>query len=59
MHLEYTPEQRMFRDELRAYFADMMTDALTRELSGAWVRGQRPEFRRAMKQLDRMCKVAP
>ena len=26
MELEFTPEQRRFRDELRAYFAKMMTD---------------------------------
>ena len=33
MELDLTAEQRKFRDDLREYFAGMMTDALTRELS--------------------------
>ena len=36
MELDYTPEQRKFRDDLRAYFAEMMTDALAREVSGGF-----------------------
>jgi len=52
MELDFTTEQRKFRDELRAYFADMMTDALTRELSGA-LEGGGPEFRQAMKQMGK------
>ena len=47
MELDLTTEQRQFRDELRGYFADMMTDALTRELSGGW-EGGGPEFRRVL-----------
>ena len=54
MELDLTTEQRKFRDELRGYFADMMTDALTRELSSGGVgEGGGPEFRKAMKQMGR------
>jgi alkylation response protein AidB-like acyl-CoA dehydrogenase len=52
MHLDYTAEQRKFRDELRGYFADMMTGALAGELNGAW-EGGGPEFRKAMKQMGK------
>jgi alkylation response protein AidB-like acyl-CoA dehydrogenase len=52
MELDLTTEQRKFRDELRGYFADMMTDALTRELSSGG-EGGGPEFRKAMKQMGR------
>lgn len=52
MEIDFTPDQRKFRDELRGYFADMMDDALTRELSSGG-EGGGPEFRRAMKQLGR------
>jgi len=52
MELDLTTEQRKFRDELRECFAEMMTDALTRELS-AGGEGGGPEFRRAMKQMGR------
>ena len=50
MELDLTTEQRKFRDELRGYFANMMTDALTRELSSGG-EGGGPEFRKAMKQM--------
>jgi alkylation response protein AidB-like acyl-CoA dehydrogenase len=50
MELDFTTEQRKFRDELRAYFTDMMTDDLTAELSGGG-EGGGPEFRKAMKQM--------
>jgi 3-oxocholest-4-en-26-oyl-CoA dehydrogenase alpha subunit len=52
MDLEFTPEQRKFRDELRAYFARMMTDALTSELATT-LEGGGPEFRGAMRQMGR------
>ncbi len=52
MQIDYTPEQRQFRDELREYFSAMMTDALSAEISGAW-EGGGPEFRKAMKQMGR------
>jgi alkylation response protein AidB-like acyl-CoA dehydrogenase len=50
MELDLTTEQRKFRDELRGYFADMMTEGLTRELSSG-TEGGGPEFRKAMKQM--------
>ncbi len=52
MHLTYTPEQRQFRDQLRRYFAEMMTESLTAELSAGW-EGGGPEFRKAMKQMGK------
>jgi alkylation response protein AidB-like acyl-CoA dehydrogenase len=52
MELDLTAEQKKFRDELREYFAEMMTDALTSELSSGGVgEGGGPEFRKAMKQM--------
>jgi alkylation response protein AidB-like acyl-CoA dehydrogenase len=50
MELDFTPEQRTFRDELRTYLSGMMTDALTRELSQT-LEGGGPEFRAAMKRM--------
>jgi alkylation response protein AidB-like acyl-CoA dehydrogenase len=50
--LDLTAEQRRFRDELRAYLAELMTDALVRELA-AGHEGGGPEFRKAMKQMGR------
>jgi alkylation response protein AidB-like acyl-CoA dehydrogenase len=52
MELEYTPEQRRFREELRIYFARMMTDALRAELS-VQLEGGGPEFLKAMRQMGR------
>jgi alkylation response protein AidB-like acyl-CoA dehydrogenase len=52
MELEFTPEQRQFRDELRAYLARMMTPALVQETDGGF-EGGGPEFRKAMKQMGR------
>ena len=52
MKLDLTAEQRRFRDELRAYLAELMTDALVRELA-AGHEGGGPEFRKAMKQMGR------
>jgi alkylation response protein AidB-like acyl-CoA dehydrogenase len=50
MQLDFTPEQRKFRDYLRTYFADMMTDALVDELSTT-LEGGGPLFRKAMQQM--------
>ena len=50
MELDLTAEQRTFRDELRRYLAEMMTDALTSELTSGG-EGGGPEFRKAMKQM--------
>ena len=52
MELEFTTEQCRFRDELRAYLDNMMTEALRREVAGGF-EGGGPEFRRAMQQMGR------
>jgi hypothetical protein len=52
MEIALTPAQRRFRDELRAYLADLMTDALMQEVAGGF-EGGGPEFRKAMKRLGR------
>jgi acyl-CoA dehydrogenase len=54
MEIRLSDEQRAFRDELRAYFAEMMTDELRRELATPeWQEGGGPEFRKAMRQMGR------
>ena len=54
MEIQLSDEQRAFRDELRAYFATMMTDDLARELATPeWSEGGGPEFRKAMRQMGR------
>jgi alkylation response protein AidB-like acyl-CoA dehydrogenase len=53
MELDFTPEQRKFRDELRGYLAEMMTDALNDELASGVGEGGGPEFRKAMRQMGR------
>ncbi len=52
MEIDLTPEQRSFRDRLREYLAEMMTDPLREELGSGW-EGGGPEFRKAMKQMGR------
>jgi len=52
MELDFTPEERKFRDDLRAYLREMMTDALTHELTAnGRGEGGGPEFRKAMKRM--------
>jgi len=50
MELDLSPEQRLFRDELRSYLDALMTPALVAELDSD-TEGGGPEFRRAMKQM--------
>ena len=52
MELDFSVEQRSFRDDLRGYFAGMMSEALTSELSSGG-EGGGPEFRKAMKQMGK------
>ena len=52
MELDFSPEQKKFRDELRAYFGEMMTPELFAELRGDG-EGGGPLFRLAMKQMGR------
>jgi alkylation response protein AidB-like acyl-CoA dehydrogenase len=51
MQLEYTREQRALRDELRGYFARLMTPELYEEL--ACSEGGGPHYRRALQQMGR------
>jgi len=50
MELDLTPEQRLFRDELRGYLDELMTPALVEEL-GSGTEGGGPEFRHAMMKM--------
>jgi 3-oxocholest-4-en-26-oyl-CoA dehydrogenase alpha subunit len=52
MDLDFTPEQKKFRDELRGYFAKLMTESLVKELRSD-TEGGGPMFRAAMKQMGR------
>lgn len=52
MELDFTPEQKKFRDELRSYFDAMMSDELVAELRSD-SEGGGPLFRKAMKQMGR------
>jgi alkylation response protein AidB-like acyl-CoA dehydrogenase len=49
MHLDYTPEQRRLRDELRTYFDRLMTPELRAELS--WKEGGGPLYKQALRQM--------
>jgi 3-oxocholest-4-en-26-oyl-CoA dehydrogenase alpha subunit len=49
MYLDYTPAQRELREELRAYFARLMTPDLQAELS--WKEGGGPLYRQALRQM--------
>ena len=49
MYLDYTPEQKTLRKELRAYFERLMTPAVRAEL-GATGEGT-PSFRRLVRQM--------
>jgi alkylation response protein AidB-like acyl-CoA dehydrogenase len=54
VEIELTQEQRAFRDDLRAYFAEMMRGDLARELATPeWSEGGGPEFRKAMRKMAR------
>jgi alkylation response protein AidB-like acyl-CoA dehydrogenase len=53
MYINYTPEQAALRDELRAYFDDLMTPELKAELVGAGTEGGGPEYRCALGKLGR------
>lgn len=53
MEIELNAAQRKFQGELRSHFAEMMTEALTEELSESLEGGGGPEFRRAMHRMGR------
>ena len=52
MYIDLTPELRALRDELRTYFAKLMTPELVAELT-AGGEGGGPQFRKAMKKMGR------
>ena len=52
MYIDLTPELRALRDELRTYFAKLMTPELVAELQ-AGGEGGGPEYRRALKKMGR------
>jgi alkylation response protein AidB-like acyl-CoA dehydrogenase len=52
MYVDLTPEQAALRDQLRGYFANLMTDKLRDELrQSSGGEGGGPEYRRILKQL--------
>ncbi|HTO05709.1 MAG TPA: acyl-CoA dehydrogenase family protein [Myxococcota bacterium] len=52
MYIDLTPELRALRDELRTYFAKLMTPELVAELT-AGGEGGGPQYRRAMKKMGK------
>ena len=52
MELDFTTEQKKFRDDLRTYFKEMMSEALVGELRSDG-EGGGPLFRAAMKQMGK------
>ena len=53
MKIQFTAQQRALRDELRAYFADLMTPALTAECERDMGEGGGPLWREALRQMGR------
>ncbi len=53
MQIGYTPEQEALRDELRAYFAELMTPALLEECQASGGEGGGPQFRAALRKMGR------
>jgi alkylation response protein AidB-like acyl-CoA dehydrogenase len=51
VHIDLTPEQRAFRDDMRSYFEKVMTPELMAEVAGS--EGGGPLFRAAMKQMGK------
>jgi alkylation response protein AidB-like acyl-CoA dehydrogenase len=49
MYIDYTPEQKALRDQLRSYFAQLMTPELEEE--NAHSEGGGPLYRKAMRQM--------
>ena len=52
MYLDYTPEQRAFRDELRAYFAGVVTEETVAEIRSGG-EGGGPLYTRALRQMGK------
>ena len=50
MHLDFTPQQKAFRTEIREYFDHMMSDELVDEIRGSG-EGGGPLYRKALRQM--------
>jgi alkylation response protein AidB-like acyl-CoA dehydrogenase len=53
MHLTYTPEQERLREQLRGYFAGLMTPELREALTGGGDYGNGEAYRQVVRQLGR------
>ncbi len=53
MHLTYTPEQQRLREQLRGYFADLMTPELREALATGGDYGDGDAYRQVVRQLGR------
>ena len=51
MYLDFTPEQKRLRDELRAYFAEMMTPELRAEVQSSGEGGGGPLYYQALQKM--------
>ena len=51
MYLDFTPEQKQLRDELRAYFAAMMTEELKQEVLSSGEGGGGPLYHQALQKM--------
>ena len=51
MYLDYTPEQKQLRDQLRAYFAEMMTPELIAEVQSSGEGGGGPLYHQALQRM--------
>jgi alkylation response protein AidB-like acyl-CoA dehydrogenase len=51
MYLDFTPEQKRLRDQLRAYFAELMTEELTQEVQRSGEGGGGPLYHQALQKM--------
>ncbi|MFN8641242.1 MAG: acyl-CoA dehydrogenase family protein [Candidatus Binatia bacterium] len=51
MYLDFTPEQKQLRDQLRAYFAEMMTPELVAEVQSSGEGGGGPLYHQALQKM--------
>ncbi len=53
MHLDFTPEQKALRQEIRQYYRDLFTPALRKSLDEQWDQLGGPAFREAMGRMGK------
>ena len=53
MHIDFTPEQKALREELRAYYADLFSTDLRARLDEEWDELGGPAFREAMGRMGK------